>query len=220
MKKWNEPEIDYLVKFWPTKTAKEIAAVLNLTPAAVSTMASKLKLKKSPAKKRELQRRNLLLGKYSFHQQYLDALANGEKGLVGYVTRPTMLGGQAERRFRFLIPEAIDANREIQINNPDFDFIYRDLKIDVKYASVSKRSDTNSEIWSIRTNGSRDLIVAFLERERGSELEEPYIMILPTGVTAPRKKIGVHKGGKWWKLVVEEEDLQAMLDEYAAVLKN
>lgn len=218
MRKWNNPEIAYLEKFWSIKTAKEIGEELKFTPAAVSSMASKLGLKKSKRKKVELQRRNLLLAKYSFHHQYLDALANGDNRLINYTTRPAILGGQAERRFGFLIPEAVNANQDIKLNNPDYDFTYRGLTIDVKYASASRREDNHSNRWSIRTSGHRDMIVAFLERERGSELDNPYIMVIPMGAVSPRKKIEVHRGGKWWQLMVDEADLQVILDEYATKL--
>lgn len=167
MKKWNEPEIAYLEKFYDIKTAKEIAKDLKFTESAVSSMASKLGLKKSLSTKRQMQRRALLLGKYSFHQQYLDALANGNNRLIGYTTRPAILGGQAERRFQFLVSDAINANQDIQINNPDYDFIYKDMTIDVKYSSASRRSDQSRNIWSVRTSGQRDLIVAFLNGKEG-----------------------------------------------------
>lgn len=117
MKKWFEPDILYLTKYWPEKTAKEIARELNFSESAVSSMASKLGLKKTAQKRRELHKKALLRSKYSFHHQYLDALKNGDERLVGYVTRPTMLGGQAERRFQYLIPDAINANEKIKINN-------------------------------------------------------------------------------------------------------
>lgn len=218
MRKWNDPEIAYLEKYWSLKTAKEIGDELKFTPSAVSSMASKLGLKKARGKRHELQRRALLLGKYSFHHQYLDALAKGDGRLIDYTTRPAMLGGQAERRFQFLVPEAINANKEIAINNPDYDFIYKGMKIDVKYSSASKRCDSHSDIWSVRTSGNHDLIVAFLERQRGEELNNPYVLIVPNQVSAPRKKIEIHKGGKWWRLAIEENDLCKMLDEYAKVL--
>lgn len=50
MKKWFEPEILYLTKYWPEKTAKEIARELNFSESAVSSMASKLGLKKTDRK--------------------------------------------------------------------------------------------------------------------------------------------------------------------------
>ena len=218
MKKWFEPDILYLTKYWSDKTAKEIARELNFSESAVSSMASKLGLKKTAQKRRELHKKALLRSKYSFHHQYLDALANGDERLVGYVTRPTMLGGQAERRFQYLIPDAINANEKIKINNPDYDFLYNGLKIDVKYSSASRRLDQKSTIWSIRTYGQSDLIVAFLERERGSELEDPLVIVIPTSLAHPRKKIEVHPNGKWWKLVIEEDDLSDMLEEYARVV--
>lgn len=62
------------------------------------------------------------------------------------------------------------------------------------------------------------MIVAFLEREPGSELDQPHVIVIPMGAVAPRKKIEVHCGGKWWRLMVEEADLKAILDEYVTRL--
>lgn len=78
MKKWFEPDILYLTKYWPEKTAKEIARELNFSESAVSSMASKLGLKKTAQKRRELHKKALLRSKYSFHhpprQRMLDKI--------------------------------------------------------------------------------------------------------------------------------------------------
>lgn len=53
---------------------------------------------------------------------------------IKYGGRSTRLGGEAEEYFQKLVPEAIDANKYWQKNNPVFDFCLNGLYIDVKYS--------------------------------------------------------------------------------------
>lgn len=222
MRKWFEPEIDFLTRNWELYTAKEIGEILKFSEGSVSSMASKLGLKKSKDfKKRSLQRMSLEK-KMSFHDRYiLECLKDDWHG-INYTTRATSLGGAAEEYFHQLVPEAIDANRDIKINNPDFDFIYKDLTIDVKYSSAHKRKETYSHHWGLRCTGNMDIIVAFLEREQGMELEDPYIIVIPKGVFA-KKRIEIHKEGRYGQMFIEDYELQQTLDKYQnlkELLKN
>ena len=47
MRKWFQPEVDFLTRHWNDYTAKEIGEMLKFSESAVSSMASKLGLKKS-----------------------------------------------------------------------------------------------------------------------------------------------------------------------------
>lgn len=209
MRKWFQPEIDFLKRHWNDYTAKEIGEMLKFSESAVSSMASKLGLKKS----RDFKRRSLARAKISFHDKYiLERLQNEYTG-INYTTRPQSLGGGAEELFQELVPKAINANESIRVNNPDFDFIYKNLTIDVKYSSAHKRKETHSIHWSVRSSGNMDLIVGFLEREIGSELDDPYIIIIPKKLF-PKEKIEIHKNGKYGNMFVEKSDLIATLDSY------
>ena len=209
MRKWFQPEIDFLTRHWSDYTAKEIGEMLKFSESAVSSMASKLGLKKS----RDFKRRSLARAKISFHDRYiLERLQNGYKG-INYTTRAQSLGGAAEELFHKLVPEAVNANESFGINNPDFDFIYKNLTIDVKYSSAHKRRETHSEHWSVRSSGNMDLIVGFLEKEIGLELDEPYIIIIPKKL-CPKEKIEVHKNGKYREMFVDKSNLIATLNSY------
>lgn len=209
MRKWFQPEIDFLTRHWNDYTAKEIGEMLKFSESAVSSMASKLGLKKS----RDFKRRSLTRAKISFHDRYiLERLRDDYTG-INYTTRAQSLGGCAEELFQELVPEAINANESIRVNNPDFDFIYKNLTIDVKYSSARKRKETHSEHWSVRSSGSMDLIVAFLEKEIGSELDNTYIIIIPKKLF-PKEKLEIHKNGKYRKMFVDKSDLIATLDSY------
>lgn len=114
---------------------------------------------------------------------------------IKYGNKPQKLGGEAEALFQKLVPEAIDANRQFQKNNPIYDFVYRNLTIDIKYSSATKdsRYKTDKIHWHIRAQGNQDIIVAFLEREEGSELNEPYILLIPMNFVDVEKKIAYIK---------------------------
>ena len=96
---------------------------------------------------------------------------------INYGSESATLGGEAEKMFQKLVPEAIDANRYIRVNNPEYDFLYKDLTIDVKYSGKLIRK--NTQYWNVRTDGKQDIIVIFLERERGSKIKNPCILFIP-----------------------------------------
>ena len=209
MRKWFQPEIDFLTRHWNDYTAKEIGEMLKFSESAVSSMASKLGLKKS----RDFKRRSLARAKISFHDRYILERLQSDYTGINYTTRPQSLGGGAEKLFQELVPKAINANESFRVNNPDFDFFYKNLTIDVKYSSAHKRKETHSIHWSVRSSGNMDLIVGFLEKEIGSELDDPHIIIIPKKLF-PKEKIEIHKNGKYGNMFVEKSDLIATLDSY------
>lgn len=209
MRKWFQPEIDFLTRHWNDYTAKEIGEMLKFSESAVSSMASKLGLKKS----RDFKRRSFARAKISFHDRYILERLQSDYTGINYTTRPQSLGGGAEKLFQELVPKAINANESFRVNNPDFDFFYKNLTIDVKYSSAHKRKETHSIHWSVRSSGNMDLIVGFLEKEIGSELDDPHIIIIPKKLF-PKEKIEIHKNGKYGNMFVEKSDLIATLDSY------
>lgn len=133
---------------------------------------------------------------------------------INYGSESAMLGGEAEKMFQKLVPEAIDANRYIRVNNPEYDFLYKDLTIDVKYSGKLIRK--NTQYWNVRTDGKQDIIVIFLERERGSKIKNPCILFIPTMFITTKSHITVSENGKYFKnFLVKSEDLEKLLDEYA-----
>lgn len=216
MRKWFQPEIDFLTRNWENYTAKEIGEILKFSEGAVNSMARKLGLKKSRNFKRQSMARASLMKQLSFHDKYILERLNGNFKGINYTTRPQSLGGGAERLFHSLVPDALDANESIHLNNPDFDFIYKDLTIDVKFSSAHRRKEGHNIHWSVRCSGNMDLIVAFLERKEGSELDEPNILIVPKGMF-PREKIEIHQNGKYQKLFINKENLIEVLNKYQSL---
>lgn len=142
---------------------------------------------------------------------------------IQYGNKSQKLGGEAEALFQKLVPEAIDANRQFQKNNPVYDFVYRKLTIDVKYSSARKdnRYKTDKIHWHIRAEGNQDIIVAFLEREKGAELNEPYILLIPMNFIDVKRDLHISKTGAWFKeFQIKVDDLEMILDSYADLLEE
>ena len=78
MRKWFQPEIDFLTRNWENYTAKEIGEVLNFSEGAVNSMAGKLGLKKSRNFKRQSMSRANLMKQMSFHDKYILERLNGD----------------------------------------------------------------------------------------------------------------------------------------------
>lgn len=130
---------------------------------------------------------------------------------VNYGTRNAKLGGKAEELFQKLIPEALPVNG-YKANNPEFDFVYKNLTIDVKFSSLFSRG--KSKYWRVRTKGNPDLYVIFLERDEGDELENPYILLFPS-VFKETKSVHISSKGDLFKeFRVYKDDLAEMLKEY------
>lgn len=142
---------------------------------------------------------------------------------IQYGNKPQKLGGEAEALFQKLVPEAVDANRQFQKNNPVYDFVYRNLTIDVKYSSAMRdtRYKTDKIHWHIRAQGNQDIIVAFLEREKGLELNEPYILLIPMNFIDVKQDLHISKIGVWFnEFQVKADDLEMILDSYAGLLED
>lgn len=142
---------------------------------------------------------------------------------IQYGNKSQKLGGEAEALFQELVPEAIDANRQFQKNNPVYDFVYRDLTIDVKYSSAHTRKcyKTDTINWQVNAKGSQDIIVAFLEREKGTELNDPYILLIPMNFVDVKKDLHISKSGVWFnEFQVKADDLEMILDSYADLLEE
>ena len=90
---------------------------------------------------------------------------------IKYGSESARLGGKAEEYFQKLVPEAVDANKYWRVNNPKYDFMYKNITIDVKFSSCykSRRSkESKARHWTARCNGRADLYVIFLENEKNS----------------------------------------------------
>ena len=126
-------------------------------------------------------------------------------------------GIAAEKLFQKIMPEAVDINSNFKMNNPDYDFTYNGLTIDVKYSSLLERRGYG--YWNFK-NSKADVIIAFLEREKEKELEDPYILFIPVGIVVGVKKFHISKSGHYFNnFQIKESECAEMLKSYA-VLKG
>ncbi|MCU0081781.1 hypothetical protein [Streptococcus danieliae] len=140
---------------------------------------------------------------------------------INYGSRTARLGGMAEELFQKYVPSATDANKFFEKNNPIYDFWFEGLTVDVKYSSLHKKKNGNTYYWHIRTKGSQDFIVAFLERESGLELENPNILLIPMQFIVDKKDLHISQSGVWLsEFKVESEELQPLLKDYARLRKE
>ena len=139
---------------------------------------------------------------------------------IKYSSEAGKKGGEAEEYFQKLVSEAIDANKYWRKNNPVFDFNFKGLNIDVKFSSITKKSENNIS-WSIRARGEQDITVAFLEKDKDTRLIEPFILFIPKQFVTQKNTISVAKNGDYFKMFqVKEKDLIKQLEEYAELKKN
>lgn len=143
---------------------------------------------------------------------------------IKYGSKAQILGGKAEEYFQKLIPEALDANRYIRKNNPGFDYVYKDMTIDVKWASVAKKrkgtgqKEKGHESWDIRASGGQDITVAFLERTAMAGVNKPYILVIPNGFIHVKGTMTITPKGEIFRgCIVTESELINVLNAYAEV---
>lgn len=139
---------------------------------------------------------------------------------IEYGSRAGMLGAKAEELFQKYVPTAIDANTLYRMNNSGFDFEYKGLTIDVKYSSLRNNSKAPKRQWGIKCKGDRDFIVAFLEREPNSELDEPIILIIPYGMLSffAENSLDFFESSEiFLTYQVLPEQLREILEEYASL---
>ena len=93
---------------------------------------------------------------------------------IKYGSESARLGGKAEELFQKLVPEAVDANKYWQQNNPKYDFMYKNMTIDIKFSSCykSRNKESNARHWTARCNGTANLYVIFLENEKNTDKEK------------------------------------------------
>ena len=139
---------------------------------------------------------------------------------ICYGSKGAKLGGQAEELFQTLVPDAIDANRYFRKNNPVYDFYMEGITIDVKYSSRRSNKGIKNG-WGISVRGEQDFIVAFLESEPGRELENSYVLCIPMAFVDQTRKLSITEGNVYFKeFMIEPEELQPMLKEYASLRKE
>ncbi|UTC62569.1 hypothetical protein E4O05_01245 [Treponema sp. OMZ 787] len=153
-------------------------------------------------------------------QAHIKLLSSGVlelKDKIRYSSKSGQLGAKAEEMFQKLMPEAVNANRVIKKNNENFDFLYGNLTINVKYSSIGNSKNRTPSYKISRMKGC-DLVVAFLERKRGAELNNPIIAIFPEAfIDVNQFTLGVDSE-KLKSFIVEEKDLAGTIKQYGGFI--
>lgn len=157
------------------------------------------------------------------HIAYLKLLKSGclkIQDKINFGSDAAKMGGRAEEEFQRLVPDAIDANKYFQKNNPVYDFYMDGITIDVKYSSRLNNKGVKNA-WSVAVRGDQDFIVAFLESETGKKLDSYYVLCIPMAFVVQKVKLGITEGNLYFQeFRIEPEELQPMLKEYAALRKQ
>ena len=139
---------------------------------------------------------------------------------INFGSHGAKMGGRAEEEFQRLVPDAIDANRYFQKNNPVYDFYLDGITIDVKYSS-KYNNKANKNAWGVNVQGDQDFIVAFLEKEHKAELDDYYLICIPMAFITQKTKATFGVNSVYFKeFRIEPEELQPMLKEYAELRKQ
>ncbi|MFR7349488.1 hypothetical protein [Peptoniphilus sp.] len=161
------------------------------------------------------------------HMELMESGLVNLKDPIVYRNREAYLGAKAEEMFQEMIPEAVDANRVIQRNNPTFDFMFGELKIDIKFSSMRFYSEKNyrgkvSPHYAISSRQKADLYIAFCESRKGYELINPYVLVIPAAFMFEGKKgysKSFIKGGTFFNnFVIYKKDLRKVLERYDWIL--
>lgn len=132
---------------------------------------------------------------------------------IEYGPKNNQIGAKAEKLFKELVPEAIDCNN-LKKNNQEYDFLYKNLTIDIKYSSLAKRNK-NGYYWHCRLTQNPDIFILFLERNMGDKIKNPYIIIIPSALKQSNT-ISITKSGVWFnEFRVETFELVEILNEYS-----
>ena len=152
---------------------------------------------------------------YILFMHFLKRGLINKKDHIQFASKSMQKGIKAEELFQKLVPKAVDVNRNFKMNNPEYDFMYNGLTIDIKYSSVLTKK--NRDYWSIR-NSKADIIVAFLENGKSKELENPHILFIPSAIMRNMEHIHITEKGEYFKhFIIPKDKLSEMLMYYATL---
>ena len=108
-----------------------------------------------------------------------------------YQANSTPAGGWAEQEFKRLVPDAIDMNNHYRMNNPRFDFLFKDKEIDVKFSALRKTKGSNYQYsFRYKPDEMPDLFCFFIAAISTEELksqtpDEYKILLIPSAALPP-----------------------------------
>lgn len=146
---------------------------------------------------------------------------------INFGTESQKLGGEAERRFQEIFPEAIDANALWKRNNPVFDFNVWGVTVDVKYSSYrtssrdcGKRQTKPYWGFGVRQTNGADIYFVFLENDETMDgLGNPYMLMIPSSMIHQKSSCNITKSSSYFKdFQVTEDEARDMMRGYAEMI--
>ena len=143
---------------------------------------------------------------------------------INYMRTDSKMGLEAEKLFQELVPKAVNANKVIRKNNPVYDFLYGDLKIDVKYSSLHFAKEGSRRLtpfYGFRSKGRPDIFVVFCERDYNKGLSFPYVLIIPASFVAISRfgysKSFIKMGDFFKNFVIYTKNLNKTIERFEMV---
>ena len=158
---------------------------------------------------------------------HIKLLANGVldiKDKIEYLPLNASRGAMAEDLFWSIVPEAIPANKVIRRNNKNFDFLYGNLEVEIKYASISSEQYSAKQKMRYTVsmhNQKNDIVIIFAEREKGAGLYKPYIFFIPSFFIQAKSCYSITIGSTRFKqFLVSPQELKNKLSEYNNIVEK
>lgn len=158
---------------------------------------------------------------------HIKLLASGVldiKDKIEYLPLNASRGAMAEDLFWSIVPEAIPANKVIRRNNKNFDFLYGNLEVEIKYASIldARESTRNKARYTVSVhNQKNDIVIIFAEREKGVGLYKPYIFFIPSFFIQAKYCYSITIGSSRFKqFLVSPQELKNKLSEYNNIIEK
>ncbi|UWP76172.1 hypothetical protein KZR06_12085 [Lacticaseibacillus paracasei] len=136
----------------------------------------------------------------------------------------TRKGAFGEVEFQRIFPDALNCNDTKGRNNPNYDFDYHGLLVDVKTGARRTRKSGGSEAWGIRTSIAKGytkshVFVAFL-LEQGLPYKVNHILLIPQGVADGQTGLYFTEGNAVMReYEVTEDELKQQINELVEYAK-
>ena len=119
------------------------------------------------------------------------AIVNSKAGEIGRI---------GEQIFQKHLPEAVNTNLSVRMNNPHYDFILNGVKIDIKTSAGSKSGRGQEDKYRIKcvNKFETDVFVIIVKEDKQAAVDDlsayRHCFIIPSLLLVNHEKIEIHKG--------------------------
>lgn len=137
----------------------------------------------------------------------------------------TRKGAFGEVEFQRIFPDAINTNDTKRRNNPNYDFDYHGLLVDVKTGARKSPRGDGHDLWALRVSASKGhpkphVFVAFL-LDKGIPYKVNHILLIPQAVADGQTGLNVTEGNAVMReYEVTEEELKKQIKELVEYAKE